>query len=183
MNLYYPPLLILLLAKSLAAGAASAPTPTPPQYDPDSTVCPGSCLGTYTTAAFANGNCFGTVGLCVCQGTLSSPPLGNLTACLEGAACGMSASDTQTYISGLLSFEGCSSSAESTQGDSASSTASGGAGLTGTGTGGSNPHAPAASSKTGGAVTVVHSSPGLFSALPFCAALTGALVGTVLVLH
>ncbi|KAJ7250920.1 hypothetical protein C8J57DRAFT_1520782 [Mycena rebaudengoi] len=103
---------------------------TPPEYDPDSLVCPGKCVGSYTNTEFANNNCFGTIGSCVCIGTLTKPPLGNLTACLEGTTCSMSADDARTYIDGLLKFEGCSSSAQSAF--EASSTA-GGQGATGAG--------------------------------------------------
>ncbi|KAJ7266008.1 hypothetical protein C8J57DRAFT_1510954 [Mycena rebaudengoi] len=123
MNIIFP---LFLLTASFMAQAAQ----TPPEYDPDSLVCPGKCVGSYTNTEFANNNCFGTIGSCVCIGTLTKPPLGNLTACLEGTTCSMSADDARTYIDGLLKFEGCSSSAQSAF--EASSTA-GGQGATGAG--------------------------------------------------
>ncbi|KAJ7236633.1 hypothetical protein C8J57DRAFT_1247621 [Mycena rebaudengoi] len=123
MNIIFP---LFLLAASFMAQAAQ----TPPEYDPDNLVCPGKCVGSYTNTEFANNNCFGTIGSCVCIGTLTKPPLGNLTACLEGTTCSMSADDARTYIDGLLKFEGCSSSAQSAF--EASSTA-GGQGATGAG--------------------------------------------------
>ncbi|KAJ7137218.1 hypothetical protein C8R46DRAFT_1137911 [Mycena filopes] len=127
----------ILLASSLFLArhycSAANTTQTPPQFDPDSKVCPGSCLGQYVNNQFAVGNCFGTVGLCVCTGTQDSPPLGNLTSCLESSTCNMSAADSQTYISGLLSFEGCTVTSTSIHSDSDSGSTSSGGSL-GTGT-------------------------------------------------
>ncbi|KAJ7762604.1 hypothetical protein B0H16DRAFT_1455642 [Mycena metata] len=105
---------------------SSATAQTPPQYDPDSEVCPGNCLGQYVNNQFAVGNCFGTTGSCVCIGTLDSPPLGNLTSCLQSSTCNMSAADAQTYISGLLKFEGCSVTSTSVHSDSDSGSTSSG---------------------------------------------------------
>jgi hypothetical protein len=99
----------------------------------------------------------GTVGICVCTGTLDSPPLGDLTSCLEGSTCKMSAADTQTYISGLLAFEGCTVTSSSVNINSDSTSTSGG--VLGTGglpiSGPSFPGQPSASApaKPNGVIT------------------------------
>ncbi|KAJ7633400.1 hypothetical protein DFH06DRAFT_1222723 [Mycena polygramma] len=123
--------LYLLLAPLLVVHSAN--TTTPPQFDPQSPVCPGLCLGTYTKPRFSNGTCLyvflpqpqlaeldlgkhsATVGLCVCTGAQESPPLGDLKSCLESTTCKMSDTDTETYITQLLAFEGCSVSSSSVQ--------------------------------------------------------------------
>ncbi|KAJ6603688.1 hypothetical protein B0H10DRAFT_2440502 [Mycena sp. CBHHK59/15] len=152
---------------------------TPAQYDPDSQSCPGSCLGTYTNAQFASGNCFGTIGFCVCSGTLDSPPLGNLTACLTGAACSMSLADTQTYITGLVAFEGCSSSALSSAYDSSSSTLSNGGLATDRTTSLAGPKASDAKS-TGGGVRWQYTTE-FRGLVALSAAFSGMLAGMLLV--
>ncbi|KAJ7290645.1 hypothetical protein C8J57DRAFT_1493356 [Mycena rebaudengoi] len=101
LNIIFP---LSLLAASFMAQAAQ----TPPEYDPD------SLRDDWILRLHRH----------------SKPPLGNLTACLEGPTCSMSTGDARTYIDGLLKFEGCSSSAQSAF--EASSTA-GGQGTTGAG--------------------------------------------------
>ncbi|KAJ7140898.1 hypothetical protein C8R44DRAFT_238350 [Mycena epipterygia] len=170
--------LCLALVPLLTARAANV-TKTPPQFDPDSTVCPGNCLGTYTNAQFASNNCSGTVGFCVCTGTLDSPPLGNLTTCLEGSTCKMSTADTQSYITSLLAFEGCTSTFSSVSRDSevdSTSTSGGGTAVPGSGSGSGPP--AAASSKTGGAVSYPAHSDRLVA---FGVVFSGMLVGTMIV--
>ncbi|KAJ6594666.1 hypothetical protein B0H19DRAFT_1247323 [Mycena capillaripes] len=169
--------LCLVLAPFLAVHSANI-TVTPPEYDPESTVCPGNCVGTYTHAQFAAGACFGTVGICLCEGTQDSPPLGDLKSCLEGSTCSMSAADTETYISGLLAFEGCTVTSTSVHLDSGSTSTSGrvdqGTGLP------SGPGQPGAStpSKPDGALTY---SAQFSVLLAFGATFAGAVLGTLLI--
>ncbi|KAJ7121978.1 hypothetical protein C8R43DRAFT_49591 [Mycena crocata] len=110
----------------------AATPPTPPEFDPKSKVCPGNCYGTYFDSQLAKGNClFGTAGMCLCDATLASPPLGDLNTCLQGPTCKMSAADTQNYTAALLKFEGCTHIAESTHIDTATTSTTGPGGQSG----------------------------------------------------
>ncbi|KAJ7443005.1 hypothetical protein FB451DRAFT_1376830 [Mycena latifolia] len=171
----------LFLLPLMTVGAATTGDQTPPQYDPKSTVCPGNCLGTYVNEQVAAGF-FGTVGSIVCFGTQDSPPLGNLTTCLQGPTCSLSTADTQTYISGLLAFEGCtitSTSVDTTINSASPSTSGSGLGTSFPGglpsvSGGPPP--AESSSKNGGAVGYAPRSGRL---LAVGVALSGMLVGTM----
>ncbi|KAJ6497969.1 hypothetical protein C8R47DRAFT_314779 [Mycena vitilis] len=171
--------LYLLLAPLLVVH--SAITTTPPQFDPQSPVCPGLCLGTYTKPRFSNGTCFATVGLCLCTGAQESPPLGDLKSCLGSPTCNMSDTDTETYITQLLAFEGCSVSSSSVHVSSDSTSTSGGQSTVppasvGRSVSGQPP--ASTSSKTGGAMRVgyyTHSGVLVGCVVTLAGALFGAL--------
>ncbi|KAJ7633694.1 hypothetical protein B0H17DRAFT_1217513 [Mycena rosella] len=166
-------LLFALLLVSLIT-VHSATTQTAPQYDP-----PALGTASYANAQFAAGTCSGLVGDCVCVGTLDSPPLGNLTTCLQGPTCSMSAVDTQTYISGLLACEGCTSTSSSLHTEINSGSTSAGEILGTTVTGGlpslsgGTPPPQSSSKKIGGTARSRRF-------LTFGATSTGVLFGTML---